>query len=239
MNFSVRKKGRTLERGGLYPCGAHRRRGGVQAFSRRENLKVNWPERPREGGLDHEMGRLCPAIFVKYGVPAKAESFCGGISRPRARVAFVTLGGGEVSPREASDFFFGEKVTKTPLRTCGSKDSLFLTGVRTPITGAWLPKGLLCPPRALRPAAAEHSGFLLPHTAPAAAGVERTASVRKRQNVNPHPTTAGALSAAERAGIGGRSIQCCTRTDGTCEASTFCDAPQLPPSATGFLGAGP
>ena len=179
MNFSVRKKGRTLERGGLYPCGAHRRRGGVQAFSRRENLKVNWPERPREGGLDHEMGRLCPAIFVKYGVPAKAESFCGGISRPRARVAFVTLGGGEVSPREASDFFFGEKVTKTPLRTCGSKDSLFLTGVRTPITGAWLPKGLLCPPRALRPAAAEHSGFLLPHTAPATVGAGRPASVRK------------------------------------------------------------
>ncbi len=168
MNFSVRKKGRTLERGGLYPCGAHRRRCGVQAFSRRENLKVNWPERPREGGLDHEMGRLCPAIFVKYGVQAKAESFCGGISRPRARVAFVTLGGGEVSPPEASDFFFGEKVTKKPLRTCGSKDSLMPAELRPSITGACPPRGEAVPPRALRPAAVKCS-TLPPHrTAPTA-----------------------------------------------------------------------
>ena len=38
----------------------------------------------------------------------------GAVSRLGARVAFAALGGGEVSPPEASDFFLGEKVTKTP-----------------------------------------------------------------------------------------------------------------------------
>ena len=52
-------------------------------------------------------------------------AFGGGrVSRFRARVTFAAVPAAEVSPPEASDFFLGEKVTKKPLRTYGSKKSL-------------------------------------------------------------------------------------------------------------------
>ncbi len=55
-------------------------RGGVAASAASKGFPV---------GKTLGMGGLCPAILVKYGVPAKAESFCGEISRPGTRVAFV------------------------------------------------------------------------------------------------------------------------------------------------------
>ena len=70
-------------------------------------------------------------------------AFGGGrVSRFRARVTFAAVPAAEVSPPEASDFFLGEKVTKKPLRTYGSKDSL-MSAVRRPSnSGAWASKGL-------------------------------------------------------------------------------------------------
>ena len=60
-------------------------------------------------------------------------------------------GGGQRFRLRASNFFPGGKVTKKPLRTYGSKDSLIPTGVRTLITGARVSRGPAVPPRALRP----------------------------------------------------------------------------------------
>ena len=154
---------RCAARGTLPPLAAYRRRCGVQAFSRRKNLKVNWQGRPREGGLDHGMGGLCPTIFVQYGVPAKAGSFCGAVSRPGA-----------------THFCDQTKVGKNWIRTCGSKDSLLPADLPSSITGAWGSKGLLHLPRALRPPAAEHSVLSVPMRSACCGKVGQPARVRKR-----------------------------------------------------------